>query len=337
MSSMPRVVITLLLLLLAPAALAQPATCVVDLDAGTFTWHLPDRSQLAPVLVDDATARFASLDSLLALGEDAAALRDALGAAVFAPILEQLADFTELRFQPATVEPVPGRLASVGALNHPAGSPVFLTHGVSLCWPAPLRIPATRTMPDSGELLISAPFSEGVQPAQDDPDTLREALSKAVQKVRLIPRNELQSSTLRRALEENSPALWWFRGGEGTVAGLHPAFGVLPSIVVWSLPSHTRSGPPGLSPSTFASGGLGPGCVVVSTRAILETDLVHLARPFCDALGQGEACGAALVAAQRSAWSEGQPIGTATSLIAVGDPSIRGTLRRSSWFRRIRG
>jgi hypothetical protein len=158
-----------------------------------------------------------------------------------------------------------------------------------------------------------------------------------VHTVRLIPRNEIDASTLRRALEESRPGLWWFRGESGQLAGLQPAFGALPSIVVWSLPARSVHGVPALVPVTFASGGSAPGTVIVAVRAVPETTLAPLIRDFVEALATGLECGEALHQAQLLALADGISLRVASSLILVGNPDAQASLKRAPWLRRIRG
>lgn len=324
-------------LLLTGPALAQTVECLVDLDAGSFQWHFADPAGPTGVLVPDAALQLARIDSLLAAGDEATELRDALGAAILGPVHDQLAGFDELRFVPVQTEPVPGRLAAINLMNFPSGHPVLASHAVSLGWPRPLRVPEAREIPDTGALLMSAPFSAGIAPALDDPDTLRRALTLAAKSVLLVPRNEPEASTLRRALEEEAPALWWFRASSGQLAGLQPAFGALPPIVVWTLPSHDEAGPPALSPATFASGGTGPACVIVSTRVLGETVLAGLARRLVDLLATGVPAGRALHEAQLEGLANGGAAADMGALILIGASQARSGLARASWLRRIRG
>ncbi|RKZ18388.1 hypothetical protein DRQ53_00600 [bacterium] len=329
-----------LLGILAPgAARADHAQCLVDLDQGHFSWSVPGQNEPVTIIVPAAAQHLASLDSLMAAGADATALRNELGAEILGPALELVAAIEDWRFIPMQVEGVPGRLGALTALNLPDGRAALMEHRISIGWPSPLHVPLRRDeMKTSGPLLLSSPFRPGIEPALDDPDTLRHALHRALRTVRLIPRNETDSSTLRRALEESRPALWWFRAGSGQLAGLQPALGALPRVVVWTLPSYEAGASPSLSPVTLASGGIGPACVLVSSRAISETRLAGLARSFCDGLARGLTCGQALVEAQRDlAADETDPIRiqAAAALVLIGDPMATVPLRRAPWLRRL--
>ena len=320
-------------------ACAESAECLVDLDQGRFSWSIPGQDPLPEITVDDARARFAILDSLLAAGNSADELRATLGAEILGPVWTELSGIRDWRISSAVVEPVPGPLGGFNTLTLPDGSgePALARHRISLGWPRPLRVPVDRISESSGELLLSAPFAADIDPASDDPDTLRRALGLAVRTVRLIPRNETDAPTLRRALEESRPGLWWFRGESGQLAGLQPAFGALPGIVVWSLPARSVRGAPALVPVTFASGGSAPGTIIVAVRALPEAALAPLVRSFLDALAQGRDCGEALHQAQMRALTDGGSLKVASSLILIGNPSARASLKRAPWLRRIRG
>jgi hypothetical protein len=329
----------LLLTLLAASAYADSAECLVDLDQGQFSWSIPGQDPSPVIAVEDARARFGVLDSLLAAGDPADELRAALGAEILGPVWAELSRSRDWRIVSATVEPVPGPLGGFSTLTPPDAStkPVLSLHRISLGWPRPLRVPVELVSESSGELLLSSPFATDVDPATDDPDTLRHALGLAVRTVRLIPRNETDASTLRRALEESRPGLWWFRGESGQLAGLQPAFGALPPVVVWSLPVRSVRGAPALVPVTFASGGSAPGTVIVAVRAVPETTLAPLVRDFVDALARGLDCSEALHQAQLRALKDGSSLGVASSLILIGNPAARASLKRAPWLRRIRG
>lgn len=329
----------LLLGLIAMATTARSGTaeCGVDLDLGRFTWVLPGGEVLDPIDVPQARVRLARLDSLLATGDPADELRASLGRDIFGPYIDQIDPVQSWKFVPELVQGLPGTLGALAALAVPArqGEPAVARHRVSLGWPRPLRQPLPRARKSStGSILMSAPFATDVDPALDDPDTLREALRDAVRTVRLVPRNEAGTATLRRALEESAPGLWWFRGDADQLAGLQPAFGALPQIVVWTLPSRSISGPPALTPMTLASGGTAPECVVVSTRAVSESELAPLVRDFADGLARGLGCEAALQEAQAHALADGASIPVASCLVAIGRSESVAHLDRSSWLRR---
>jgi len=320
-------------------ARAETAECLVDLDQGRFSWSIPGEEPSPAITVDDARARFAALDSLLAAGDPAVELRAALGAEILGPVWTGLSGIRDWRISSAIVEPVPGPFGGFSTLTLPGPSaePALARHRISLGWPKPLRVPVDRVSEGSGELLLSAPFARDIDPASDDPDTLRQALSLAVRTVRLIPRNETGAPTLRRALEESRPGLWWFRGESGQLAGLQPAFGALPGVVVWTLPARSTRGAPALVPMTFASGGNAPGTIIVAVRALPETTLAPLVRNFVDALARGLDCGEALHQAQLRAMTDGASISVVSGLILIGNPAAGASLKRAPWLRRTRG
>jgi hypothetical protein len=317
---------------------AGSAECLADLDQGRFIWSIPGQESTPEIRIDDARTRFAVLDSLLADGDPAEELRAALGAEILGPVWGQLAAIPDWQIIGATADAVPGPLCGFATLTLPDASaePALARYRISLGWPEPLQVPASRISGRSGELLLSSPFAPDTDPATDDPDTLRHALSSAVHTVRMIPRNETDAPTLQRALEESRPGLWWFRGENSQLAGLQPAFGALPSIVVWSLPARSGHAVPALFPATFASGGSAPGTIIVAVRAVRETILAAMARDFVDALATGQDCGEALHRAQQRALASGVSVSAASGLILVGDPTGRVSLKRASWLRRIR-
>jgi hypothetical protein len=324
----------LFLLLAATPVLAGTAVCEVDLEAGTFDWFTAEGERLERVRLRNAGPLFGQLEAALAAGDPADSLRTKIGQAVVSPVWASIAAATSWRIVPLEVRALPGPLGAFGVLALPDGQPALARVSVSLEWPRPLRAPVPRRTESSGALLLSAPFSTDVDPATDDPDTLRGALARAARTVRLIPRNETDVSTLRAALEEVRPAVWWFRGEIGALAGMQPAFGALPNVVVWTLPSRSLKGPPRLSPMTLASGGEGPGCVIVSTRAVSEEALAPMARRMADGIARGLPCGEALHEAQRAAL-DASGVSLASSLILVGDPLTQAGLSRAPWLRRL--
>jgi hypothetical protein len=79
-----------------------------------------------------------------------------------------------------------------------------------LCLTALLLSCGGNSAPD---MLLIAPFHDGLSPLQDDPDTLREAMRPVVQSLRMLPRNVTAASDLREAVLETPPDLIWLRGG----------------------------------------------------------------------------------------------------------------------------
>jgi hypothetical protein len=329
-----RVLICICLILAANSAVAATAVCEIDLQSGTFDWTTAEGQRLDRVRLRDAARQFEQLASLLAQGDPADSLRATLGRTIIAPVWKSISEATAWRIVPLEVRALPGPLGAFGILTLPDGTSALERVSVSLDWPRPLRTPVPRPNESSGALLLSAPFTADVDPSTDDPDTLRRALGKAARTVRLIPRNETGVSTLRAALEEARPAVWWFRGESGALAGMQPAFGALPNVVVWTLPSRTKAGPPRLSPMTLASGGESPACVIVATRAVSETALASMARRLVDGIARGLDCATALHEAQRAALQSGLPL-VASSMILVGDPLTEAGLARAPWLRRI--
>lgn len=328
-----RALLCLCFLLVAGPAVAGTAVCEVDLEAGTFDWFTIEGARLERVRLRNAAPLFDQLETALAAGDPADSLRTRLGRAVIAPVWESISDATAWRIVPLEVRALPGPLGAFGVLALPDGRPALAQAAVSLDWPRPLRTPVPRSTESSGALLLSAPFTMDVDPATDDPDTLRHALGKAARTVRLIPRNETDVSTLRAALEDVRPAIWWFRAEAGALAGMQPALGALPNLVVWTLPSRSQAGPPRLSPMTLASGGEGPACVIVATRSVSEKALAGIARRMADGIARGLAAGTALHEAQTAALDSGVVL--ASSLILVGDPLAKADLDRAPWLRRL--
>jgi hypothetical protein len=328
-----RVLLSLCFLFVAAPVAAQTVVCEVDLEAGTFDWFSPEGERLERVRLRNALRLFEQLDEALATGDRADSLRARIGDSVVAPVWTAIESAQAWRVVPLELRGLPGPLGVFATLTLPDGRAALEHTSVTLDWPRPLRAPLPRSSESSGALLLSAPFTADVDPATDDPDTLRRALAKAARNVRLIPRNETDVSTLRTALEEVQPAVWWFRGESGSLAGMQPAFGALPKVVVWTLPSRSSPGAPQLSPMTLASGGEGPWCVIVSTRVVSETSLAPIARRFTDGMARGLDCATALHEAQRASMDSGLVL--ASSLVLVGDPLTEAKLTRASWIRRL--
>ena len=62
------------------------------------------------------------------------------------------------------------------------------------------------------DMLLVAPFHDGLSPTADDPDTLREAMRPALHRLRMLPRNVTTTSDLQEAVMESPPDLIWIRG-----------------------------------------------------------------------------------------------------------------------------
>lgn len=326
-----RVLLLICALLAARPAGAGTAVCAVDLETGTFTWTAPDGRALEPVRLEDAHGRLASLARALARGDGADPLRGQLGQAIVAPVWPEISGADHWRIVCLDARQLPGPLGAFTTLTLPDGRAALEHASVSLDWADPRR--ATPHKTGSGALLLSAPFATDVDPARDDPDTLRHALAKAARSVRLIPRNETGVETLRRALEEVRPAVWWFRGESAILAEWTDAFAELPDVVVWTLPSRSSLVTPALTPATFAGASGLPACIVVASHAVEETALAPVARAFADGLARGLDCGAALHQAQVATLDQGLPV--AASLVLVGDPATTAPLARAAWFRRL--
>jgi hypothetical protein len=326
-----RVLLLICVLLAARPAGAGTAVCAVDLEAGTFAWTAPDGRALGPLRLEDARGRFAELARALARGEGADALRARLGQAILAPVWPEISGADRWRIVRLDEQRLPEALGAFATLQLPDGRAALEHASVALDWVEPRRSPPEETR--SGALLLSAPFAAGVDPARDDPDTLRQALSKAARHVRLIPRNETGAATLRSALEDVRPAVWWFRGEAAILAEWMDAFVELPSLIVWTLPSRSSLDVPALTPATFAGASGPPACVVVASHAIDETALAPVARTLADGLARGLDCGTALREAQLAALDQGLPV--AASLVLVGDPATTAPLARAPWFRRL--
>lgn len=334
---MPALVCLCLLILAAPAA-AGTAVCEVDLEAGSFGWTAPDGRQLDPLNLPDAALLFEELAGALAAGDRSDSLRARIGRAVVSPVWSEISGADAWRITPPQGYALPGLLGVFGALACPDGRAVIEHVPVCLAWPSLAESPDANAWDGSGAILMSAPFARNVDPATDDPDTLRHALAKAVRSVRLIPRNETDMRTLQEALLNVRPGLWWFRGEsralEAYVGWAYAVRGAMPPVLVWTLPSRSSQAAPVLGPDTMTSSPGAPlPCLVVATRAVSETLLAPLARDFVDGLARGLDCGTALHEAQLATLDSGLHI--ATSLVVVGDPTVTADLDRASWLKRL--
>lgn len=93
-----------------------------------------------------------------------------------------------------------------------SGSPTSLGAALALALSAALVLGAApgcgRSQPD---LLLVAPFAEGVGIAEDDPDTLRAQLRGHVGRLSLVPRNDVDAATVAAAVAEEAPDVLWLR------------------------------------------------------------------------------------------------------------------------------
>ena len=315
----------------------------VDVDRGVVRATHGDADVQARVGAGLRT-RLEELISTFARGQDDPAARRALGEELLAPLAPVLRESPRWTVRSPTMEATPGPLAPLAALSLPwdaEGGPVATHHELVFDWPVPaasIRGEPRRPAADpSGSVLLTAPFAPGVAPAHDDPDTLRRALRAAAARLELLPRNETDASALRRALENSGADLVWLRAHPEQIPPLRPAFGALPAVVVWSLPSRDPSACPRLEPRTFASGGVAPSTVVAQSWPVAETRLAPVQRAMLDALARGEAVGAALNAAQREAAAHGVSPAVWAAPAVVGDAGVEVGIDRAPWWRRLFG
>ena len=313
------------------------AMVTIDLDAGRAVGT--SEGHVAEATFDRTIA--AALDSLfrvVATGEDDPELRRRVGETILAPLEPVLRDATRWTWRLTGAGPTPGPLATLAAWEIPwrAPDPVGAHHAILFDWPTGLRdqLPRPKTS-TGGRLLLFAPFRPGFEPVADDPDTLRQALRRATAQVDLVPRNDVDASDLRRALESGDHGWLWVRALPDQLAPLRPAFGAAPGTVVWSLPAGLAESIPGVVPNAFASGGRAPGLLVVATWSVPELDLARFARTWIDGVARGLPADVALAGARREAWEAGRPIHTWTNLHAIGDPEASATLPAAPWLRRV--
>lgn len=280
-----------------------------------------------------------ALGESLAAGDEALELRRAIGAAVLGPLEGVLRDSDRWIARTTGAEPLPGPLATLPAWSLPweADRPVGARHVIQLDWPEQLSSvrPHAREPRGDGVLLV-APFRPGLDPAADDPDTVRAALNRAAARVEMIPRNDVDAVTLRRALEGGGTAMLWFRGTRPALDALRGAYGAFPPIFVWSLPGDLEGARPALLPSSLASGGTGPDVVVFQAWAVGDPAVARFARAWTDAVAAGAEADVALRAFRRTSWQERRPAREWASFGLVG--SSTAAPRRLPWLQRsLRG
>ncbi len=321
---------------------AEPvARVTVDLDGGRIVAERGDQ-RLDASLPPAATAILEDLRATLADGGDDATLRSRAGHTLLGPIEAVLVEAPVWIWRSAGTGPVPDVWSTLPAWTLPwqPETPVAAEHSVHLDWPADLAVPVPRAAPPSSadRLLLVAPFRENLEPRHDDSDTLRLALRAAVAHVDQLPRNDTGAPALRRTLEDDQHSWVWLRAAPESLGELRPAFGALPSTVVWTLPGDLGPGTrPALAPSTFASGGSGPALVVVASWPVPETTLGRLGRRWMELVTRGVRPDLALTEARREAIRAGWPVSVWSALMPVGRPGSTAAPARATWLRRRLG
>lgn len=111
---------------------------------------------------------------------------------------------------------------------------------------------------EAPDLLLVAPFVEGVTQAQDDPDTLRARLRPVVGRLSLVPRNASDPAQVAAAVAEEEPAILWLRLAQDPTPWLR----VLPSdwrgLVVHSIAWAHRDPNPGFRDAVDHDPDVGP-------------------------------------------------------------------------------
>ena len=313
-----------------------PARVVVDLAGGRVdAVHGATRAETT---LDDSTrTALRDLRAALARGDDARALRDALGRELLAPLRAALEPADRWIWSTAGARALPGDLSTLATWSLPwaEGEPVITRHAVRLDWPRALaaQVPRPR-VPRGDRVLLVAPFRDGVDARTDDPDTLRTALRHAAARVEMIPRNDVDAVRVRRALEGDAIALLWIRGTAAAVHDLRGAYGAFPAIVAWSLPSDGPAPADGVVPNTFASGGEAPALLALPVRPVPEPAIARLARAWTDGLARGRPADLALRQVQRTLHEQGRPPAEWSALVLVGEPDEAGAPQRAPWLRR---
>ncbi len=317
------------------------ARVTVDLDGGRIVAERGDQ-RLDASLPPSTPGILEELRATLAGGGDDAQLRSRAGSALLDPVGSVLRGAPVWIWRDAGTGAVPGLLSTLPAWTLPwqPEVPVAAEHTVHLDWPADLAAPVPRAAPPStaDRLLLVAPFREGFEPHHDDSDTLRLALRAAVAHVDQLPRNDTSAPALRRTLEDDQHSWVWLRAALDSLGRLRPAFGALPSAVVWTLPGDLDPGTrPALAPTTFASGGSGPALVVVASWPVPETTLGRLVRPWMELVTRGVRPDLALTEARREAIRAGWPVSVWSALMPVGLPGATAPPARATWLRRRLG
>lgn len=292
----------------------------------------------------DLRERLLGLVDALARGQAAHEQRVELGRELLGTLAPVLAKARVWHVDVHAAEGVPGPLAALPALVLPWDqdrAAVASHHVLVFGWPSSAEKAAAAAReahtPASGRLLLVAPFERGIEPAMDDPDTLRAALRAGAAHVDLLPRNESTPHAVRRALEDVRPALLWLRATAGRVNDLADAFDAFPSVVVWTSPSREIGARLALHPGSFGHASSRPSVVVVQTWAGAETARAPAYRVFVDAMARGRTVEEAVSDWQREAAAAGVPPGLWAGWAVVGDPGRRVDVERAPWLRRMFG
>jgi hypothetical protein len=292
----------------------------------------------------DVRGRLLELVDALARGQEAQEERVTLGRDLLGTLAPVLAKARLWRVDVHAAEGVPGPLAALPALAlpwHQDRAVVASHHVLVFGWPSSAGEPGATARqahaPGSGRLLLVAPFERGIEPAMDDPDTLRAALRAGAAHVDLLPRNESTPRAVRRALEDVRPALLWLRATTASVNDLSDAFDAFPPVVVWTSPSRESGARLALHPGSFRHASSRPSVVVVQTWAGAESARARAYRSVVDAMARGRTVEEAVSDWHREAVAAGVPPGLWAGWAVVGDPGRRVDVDRAPWLRRVLG
>lgn len=317
----------------------EVAQLEIDLDGGRVRASGAQRDVSFTLNGPELQARLIALVDAFARGGDSLAERRALGHLLFTPLEPVLARAPRWRVVVPEEESAPGTLAPLAALVVPWGEsrlPVAALHAVSFAWPGRAGSEkGSNPQEGHGGLLLVAPFERGIEPRVDDPDTLRAALRAGVDRLELLPRNEITPEAVRRALEDSAAPVLWLRALAHQMAELRPAFDALPALVVWSLPARDPRARASVNAHTFRSATHAPEAVIVQAWPGSEAARSWCYRSIADALARGLTAGEAVADLQRQAALDGAAPAQWAGFACVGAAEIGVEMDRAPWLRRI--
>jgi hypothetical protein len=311
---------------------ADVAYLRMDLESGISRIEIGERILESHFDPDSLKVQLALLHRALAHGQSTSKLQEKLGHELMA----EAGPLREVQVWQIDVVPFPDALAYfglLGALRAPwQRSDALLSHDHVLVyrWPEPVR--ARSATPEQDELLVVAPFTPGLEPLSDDPDTLLWSLRPQLRSVQLIPRNDSSVSTVRRNLDRGDVLMLWMRALPEWATPILDEVEDLPPFVVWSLPSN---GPvPRLSEIVSALPRAQPTAptIIVQLWPQPESTIARCARSFVRHLQDGRSVG--------SAWAEaaGRDLPAANDRagwVILGAGSAQASLARAPRLRRF--
>lgn len=152
---------------------------------------------------------------------------------------------------------------------------------------------------EAPDLLLVAPFAEGVTLAQDDPDTLRVQLRPAVGRLSLVPRGASDPAQVAAAVAEEEPAILWLRVSPDPTPWLRALPSDWKGLVVHSIAWAHRDPNPAFRDAVDRDPDMGPrGRAILWARPVTSDETVAA---YAEALLREWASGATLEAANEAA------------------------------------